>query len=164
MKVGILSDTHNDIIMVKKAVVIFKSLAISTLIHCGDVTTPRLLEEFADFRMFCVYGNSDLDRFSIKFMLEKMGENNIIDSSLDLHLDGRKIFVIHGDANLRMTEAVNSGHYDYVFHGHTHKIEDEWVGSTRVVNPGALGGRYGGKRSVAVLDTIENIVEWFYLD
>ena len=164
MKIGILSDTHNEREMLKKAVVIFESLNVHHLIHCGDVTNPALLDELSGFIVYCVYGNSDLDRYSLKSKLEQLGQNNRIDSFLDLELGGKRIFVIHGDLKHKITEAINNGLYDFVFHGHTHKVEDEWVGSTRVVNPGALGGRYTGNRSIAVLDTIENKLEWFYLD
>lgn len=44
MKIGILSDTHNEIENVRKAVSVFESLGIDTVIHCGDVTIPRVLE------------------------------------------------------------------------------------------------------------------------
>jgi predicted phosphodiesterase len=31
-----------------------------------------------------------------------------------------------------------SGRYDYLFHGHTHVQDSNTIGSTRVINPGAL--------------------------
>ena len=45
-----------------------------------------------------------------------------------------------------------SGDYAYVLHGHTHYRADWWAASTRVLNPGALGGTKRESRSVCILD------------
>lgn len=164
MKIGILSDTHNERIMLKKAVGLFMSLDIRHLIHCGDLTNPALLDELSGFTVYYVYGNSDLDRYGIKIKLEQVGQDNRMDYSLDFELGGKRFFVIHGDMKNKLIDAINSATYDFVLHGHTHNIKDEWVGSTRVVNPGALGGRYCSKRTIAVLETSKDTVEWFYLE
>jgi len=47
---------------------------------------------------------------------------------------------------------VNSGEYAYVFHGHTHYRADWWAASTRVINPGALGGTKRESRSICIID------------
>ena len=47
---------------------------------------------------------------------------------------------------------IASGEYAYVFHGHTHRRRDRMIGHTRVINPGALGGRRTERRSFCILD------------
>lgn len=164
MKLGIVSDTHNELNMFRTVIGMLKSLGVMTLIHCGDVTHPSLFEELKGFHIFCVYGNNDLDRFSLKTKLEQIGTENQIDSFLKLNLDGKKIYVIHGDVKHRLNNAIASGMYDYVFHGHSHRAEDENYGKTRVLNPGGLGGRYSGKRSFMILNLQTDKIEKYFLD
>ena len=47
---------------------------------------------------------------------------------------------------------VQSRKLDYIFSGHTHRRQDELIGNTRLINPGALGGMYYQTRSIAILD------------
>jgi hypothetical protein len=56
----------------------------------------------------------------------------------------------------------DSGHYDLVVYGHTHKSDLRKVKDTLVVNPGEVGMYLYGKSTVALvhLDTLEaEIVE-----
>ena len=56
----------------------------------------------------------------------------------DLELGGRHIAWIHGNDRPLLKELEQSDCYDYLFYGHTHVAEQHLVGSTLVLNPGAL--------------------------
>lgn len=45
----------------------------------------------------------------------------------------------------------------------THRFRDEMVGATRVINPGALGGRFVGERSFATLDLIKDELQRYFV-
>jgi hypothetical protein len=49
-----------------------------------------------------------------------------------------------------MKDAIVSGRYDYIFTGHTHIPSDKKLGTTRVINPGAL--YQANPHTIAVLD------------
>ena len=60
--------------------------------------------------------------------------------------------MLHGDNEEALQNLIASGEYAYVLHGHTHKRRDQTVGRTRVINPGALGGRRPQRYSFCILD------------
>jgi predicted phosphodiesterase len=68
-----------------------------------------------------------------------------------LTIDGYPIAVTHGHHGLE--RLISEQEYRYVMHGHTHARRDTVIGRTRVINPGALGGRKPAPRHIAVLDT-----------
>lgn len=164
MKIGILSDSHNEHENVKHAADFFKSLGVEKVIHCGDLTTARILDELSTFVLYVVFGNVDLDRETISLTTKRLNENNLVAEYLDLTITGKRIFIIHGDDWYKLDQAIHSGKYDYVFTGHTHQVRDEKVGKTRVINPGALGGKYGGQRSIAILDLKTGHMERYFVD
>ena len=59
MKIGILSDTHNNNSNTLAALNVFRQRAITQLIHCGDVTRSEMLDLFAGFQLTLVEGNGD---------------------------------------------------------------------------------------------------------
>jgi len=163
MKIGILSDTHNDLENVKKASSVFESLGIDTIIHCGDVTIPRILEALKSFRVFLAYGNMDIDKEMLAINLKQHGEKNQAGDLLDIVLCCKRLFVIHGDDHYELNMASKSGEYDYVLTGHTHRKRDERTGKTRVINPGALGGAFFEQRSIAYLDLETDQLVYYFL-
>ena len=51
MKIGILSDTHDDIDNVKEAIYRFKEQKVELIIHAGDFVFPALLMNLRYLRM-----------------------------------------------------------------------------------------------------------------
>ena len=135
--VGIVSDTHEDVRMIIKAVKLFKERSPSIVIHCGDIISPPVLERFAGLPLRLVFGNNDGERSGLKKKCEELGFLEI-DDTLTFEHAGKKFFVNHGTSPRVINEAVAMQAYDYVLHGHTHVPRDEVVGGTRIINPGAL--------------------------
>lgn len=162
MLIGLMSDTHNNRPGVRYALDIFDALGIEVVLHAGDLISAQILEELTDFSLFLSFGNGD-DPLIIASKAGSVSEKIVCDEMLDLRLAGKRIFLIHGDYRTEQEKRIESGDYDYVIHGHTHRFRDERIGSTRVINPGALGGRYIGERSFATLDLVKNELQRYII-
>jgi putative phosphoesterase len=135
--IGIVSDTHEDVRMIRRAVKIFKERTPSLVIHCGDIISPPVLEHFAGLPMKLVFGNNDGERSGLKKKCQELGFDEI-DDTLTFEFAGKSFFVNHGTRSRVIDEAASTQQYDYVLHGHTHLQRDEMVGRTKIINPGAL--------------------------
>lgn len=156
MKIGLISDTHNNITLTKRAVEIFREKGIELIIHAGDLTSPKIVELFFPVKCVFVLGNSDIDVEMINLRAEEMGCGKV-GECCELEVDGKKIFVLHGNDVPMFRKAVSSGKYHYIIKGHTHFFENYVSCSTRVINPGTL---YGDEEcTVAILDTETDKVE-----
>ncbi len=158
MQIGIISDTHNKISKLYKAVEILNARSVSFLIHCGDLTDDRLIGCLNGFRVYFAYGNTDFSIGAIDRALNKIDPLAKSGYSLDFHIENKRFFVAHGDTKKILVDAINSNNYDYILTGHTHQFCDERINRSRLINPGALGGNQG-EHSFAILDTELDLVE-----
>jgi putative phosphoesterase len=155
--IGILSDSHEDVRMINKAVRVFKDRQPALIIHCGDIISPPVLEYFAGLPMRLVYGNNDGERSGLKKKCAELGFEGIDDTAI-FTFAGKSFFVNHGTRPSTIEEAATSQQYDYVLHGHTHEQRNELCGRTRILNPGAL---FSAERfSVAFLTPETGAVEF----
>lgn len=152
MRLGLISDTHNHLENISKALDIFRQKRIETLIHCGDLTSNEIALRLVEFRVICTFGNGDIETGKIKETLEYYSHENFGDISYQGELAGRKIAVTHGHISGMVKQMAESGEFDYVFYGHSHRHKEKLIGATRLINPGALGGLTVEPRSCAVLD------------
>jgi putative phosphoesterase len=152
MKIGILSDSHNDGAALKQALQIFNNAGINTLFHCGDITSPQMLIHLKGFTVNYVYGNMDSDPMEIRKQIKLLNPENEIGITVARVFANKRIAVTHGHLSDILDELILSGENDFVFHGHTHRRRDELLVDTRVLNPGALGGARHEPRSVCILD------------
>ncbi len=148
MIIGIISDTHDNMVQIRKAVELFRERRVEHVIHAGDFTSPftfRVLKELA-CGFTGIFGNNDGD----KLLLHEISEGRVYNQPHTFELDGKKIVVIHEH---HIAEALaDSGHYDLVVYGHTHKPEIRKTGKTLIVNPGEAGSWLYGKSTVAIAD------------
>ncbi|OHD67938.1 MAG: hypothetical protein A2W19_06735 [Spirochaetes bacterium RBG_16_49_21] len=150
MKIGILSDTHNNIEVTKKAIGIFIENKVDLIVHAGDITSPRMLRLFKGLECKFVLGNGDIDVEDLNAESQKLGFGNIENSCIFTTGD-KKIIVFHGYDVPQFRRALASGEFNYVIKGHTHFFENYVSNKSRVINPGSL---YGTEEfSVAILDT-----------
>jgi uncharacterized protein len=152
MKLGILSDTHNNIANTRRALELFREHGAERLIHCGDLIKPVMIEEFVGWRVSFVYGNCDYERVEQKRNGQAMLEDSTIGEQWIEAINGIRLAAMHGDDSRRLNALITSGAHDIVFRGHSHERLDARIGSTRVINPGALGGKKPQSRSICVLD------------
>lgn len=156
MRLGIISDTHDNLDKVRQAVMLFNRLGINQLVHCGDIVAPFVLKEFNQLKIpfVLIYGNCDGDREVLGETANKMGFK-LQSAPLFLQLDAKKIVVTHKPIG-------PSPGCDFYIHGHTHQLRFE-PGKPVVINPGEACGWLTGRSTVAVLDIGKRKVEFFDL-
>ncbi len=148
MQIGIISDTHDNMDQIKKAVEFFNSRKVEHVLHAGDFTSPftfRLLKDLA-CEFTGIYGNNDGDQL----LLQKMSDGRIFNQPHTFELAGKKIIMIH--EHLIKEALADSGHFDIVVYGHTHVPEVKKSGRTLIINPGEAGSWLYGKSTVAIAD------------
>ena len=160
MRLGILSDSHGRVQRVQAAVSIVDDAGVYALVHCGDVGGPAVLDEFAGRRCWFVWGNTDDVDPTWRPEVEALGLT-WPEGPLDLTLVGKRVAVYHGHER-GFGEAIRSGRYDYLLHGHTHRRSDHREERTRVINPGAL--HRVSVPTVAILDLATDLVEFLPLE
>ena len=140
MRFAIVSDTHDNMKNFNKVIDFLNAQEITTLLHCGDICNQETVDEATkNFKgqILWVKGNGDYHLHDMKDMMEA-------------DLGGKKIVFIHYPELAK--KLAESGKYDLVFYGHTHRPWEEMVGKCRLVNPGELAGqRY--KPCFALYDT-----------
>jgi len=151
MHIGLISDTHNNLQNVRRAVKRFQEENITTILHAGDVTEPNILEALKGFTTWIAWGNMDRDASIQETATRLFGEGHIRNVQ-HLTLEGKEIALLHGDDQQKLVALIRSGIYDYVIHGHTHKRRHEQIDKTHVINPGALGGPGWHTASFAILE------------
>lgn len=148
MQIGIISDTHDNMDQIKKAVEFFNRRKVEHVLHAGDYTSPftfRMLKGLkCDFTG--IFGNNDGD----KLLLQKISEGRIFTQPHIFDLAGKKIIMIH--EHLIKDALADSGHYDIVIYGHTHTPEIKKSAHTLIINPGEAGSWLYGKSTVAIAD------------
>ena len=153
MKIGVLSDTHNNEANTLRALEVFRQHSITQLIHCGDVTRPPILELFGGFEMWLVWGNNDQDLSGLRTAARRIGTIHCMGYDAVLEFDGHRVGVCHGDDEDRVAGLTHSGLCEWVFVGHSHVHRLEKIKPrVSLLNPGALGGRNPEPRGVAIVD------------
>ncbi|MFH1068876.1 MAG: metallophosphoesterase [Candidatus Glassbacteria bacterium] len=155
MLVGVVSDSHDNLPMLKRAVEHFNAAGCELVIHAGDVVAPfamAVLDGLAcPFQ--AVYGNNDGEKVGLKLKAAAVG-GSIQEPPLVIQAGGRKILVLHDCTDWR-TEAGKHAAEVVVF-GHTHEtvVEADKKRGRVGINPGECGGWLTGHHSAALLDTI----------
>lgn len=162
MIIGILSDTHGDIVRTAQAVKRFIDVGVGAVFHCGDVGSSAVLAELAglDVPVYVVFGNVDLYTDEFRFFPSNLGIH-LLGRFGEVELDGYSIALLHSDDQFKYQKAVRSGKYDYVFSGHSHVVHHFTEDKTCCINPGAVGR--GGEGRAALLDLASNKLTVFSL-
>ncbi len=161
MKIGILSDTHDNLRAVQKVCDLFAAERITTLLHCGDVCGPAVVEALDGFTVYFAQGNQERIT-ALRKAIDARQEGRLAPLHT-LLLDGRSVALLHGDDSNTLHRLISSGMYDYVIHGHTHRRRDQRQGRTRLINPGALGGVQWESPSACTLDLDTDEVRFYII-
>ncbi len=143
MKIGILTDTHDDIDNVGKAIYRFKERKVKFIIHAGDFVFPGIIDEFKESfspewhpKLIGVLGNNDGEKLVLLKKFVEIG-GNLEREFFDSMIDGLRFGVYHGTSVKLKDSVIRSQLYDVFIYGHTHLKEQKKVGNTLVLNPGA---------------------------
>lgn len=151
MKIGIISDTHENMPKIRLAVDLFNRRKVGVVLHAGDLISPITAGEFSRLKapLIGVFGNNDGDRLYLRERFRKIGTLHA--KKFEGVLGGKRFLLIHEPDMLEALAA--SGAYDVIVYGHTHRSEISRRGATLVINPGEGGGWITGRCTAAVLDT-----------
>jgi uncharacterized protein len=149
MRLGILSDTHDELTRTRVGVQMLRDAGAAALIHCGDLASPPIVEVLAVLPCWFVFGNHDADtvpalrRAAAEFGPVCLGWGGLVE------LGGRRIGVAHGHMTTDM-RSVLAERPEFLLSGHSHLPSDTTVGTVRRINPGAL--HRADEFTVALLD------------
>jgi putative phosphoesterase len=137
MKIGIVSDSHGAVQTVRRALDHLRERGVTTVLHCGDIDDVETVALFRGLDAHFVFGNCDIYRDSLREAMAEAGVT-LHENYGSLEIEGVKIAFVHGDNQGLMRDVERSGHYHFLFYGHTHQAAEHVTGPTRVINPGAL--------------------------
>ncbi len=158
MLIGIISDSHDNVKNLEKALSILKDRKVEAIIHCGDLCAPFMVPELdkAGVPVHLVFGNIE-DRYKTPRKCEESEDVIHHGDVAEIELGRKRIAVTHFD--IFAEGLADTFKYDAVFHGHTHAMRKEQRGKTLLVNPGDIYGRHG-KASLALYNTDKNEIEF----
>jgi hypothetical protein len=163
MKIGVLSDTHDNLSTLIYVLNNFRESGIDTIIHCGDLTGLEMVSHLEGFRVIYTIGNMDGLTGTIKKRIEGMREDNFVGTVFQGLIDSVPVAATHSHIEGTVMKLVREGRCKWLFHGHTHEKRDEVIRGVRIVNPGALGGLGREPRSFCIVDLAQEKVEFFRL-
>lgn len=155
MLIGLMSDTHDNLPMVDKAVKLLNQEKVDLVLHAGDYVAPFVIPRFKKLKakLIGVFGNNDGGRELLK---GKFSENKGLEmrgNFAKVIVDDLIIALLHGDEEELLNALIDSQGFDVVVHGHMHKAVVDRKGRTLVVNPGEVCGYLSGRSTIALLNT-----------
>ena len=145
MRVGVISDSHDNVPKLRAAVDLLRQRGAEHLIHAGDwvalFAVKVVVESGIPFTG--IFGNNDGEREGIHKLTP-----HVYREPHAFELGGRRIVLVH-DLSKLPREAI--GGADVVIYGHTHQVAVE-KGPPLLLNPGECCGWVTEKCTVALLD------------
>jgi len=158
MRIGIISDTHDNIWRLADALPHLQTS--DAVLHCGDLISPfmihRLGKGLGEIPVHAVWGNNDGDKRALTQVAGGYSNIHLHGDFVELDLGGLRIAINHYPEIGRAL--ANSGQYDLVCYGHDHTAHQERIGETWLLNPGEVMGM-NGNASLMIFDTGTRQVE-----
>jgi putative phosphoesterase len=151
MKIGILSDTHDHVDYIRKAVEIFNAEKVDLVLHSGDFVAPFAIEPLKDLackRLYAVFGNNDGEKKGLMEKFQSFGFE-LNDRPHAYRIDGYRVAMLHEPEPLK--EMIESQEYDLITFGHTHKPSISTEGRSLVINPGEGCGWLYGTSTIGIV-------------
>jgi putative phosphoesterase len=161
MLIGIMSDTHDNLPMIDKAVRRLLNENVDLVLHAGDYIAPFVIPHFKPFKgkFIGVFGNNDGDHELLRGRFAEFGLE-IRGIFAEVKADDARIALLHGGepgsvpgASELLKSLLSSECFDVIVHGHVHEAKVNRKGKTLIINPGEVCGYLTGKPSIALLDT-----------
>lgn len=159
MKIAIVSDSHNSLDNLRKALNMIKKKT-KRIIHCGDLCSSFILNELEGFDVDFVFGNMS-DRSEISKKLKDFENIRCHTDCGEIDFEGLNIAFVH-EPEYAYSLAF-SKKYDIIFYGHTHKYKVETIENSLVINPGEIMGRAENPGFI-IFDSKTKEIERFELD
>ncbi len=157
MRIGIISDTHDQTERTEQAVELLTNAGAETLFHCGDFVDAAMLELMAAKPCYFVFGNNDVDSVSFLRETAKRIGATCLEWGGTVTLAGQRVAVTHGHRKIEVRSLL-AAEPEYLLSGHSHVALDTLHGATRCINPGAL--HRATEFTVACLDLATDELEF----
>lgn len=150
MRIGVVSDTHNNLKNVRRIVELFNDAGVDRVVHTGDISQAKTLDVLAELKapLHGVFGNNDVERAALDAAIARHGFQ-FTEPPLELEWHNRSIIVVHDP--LEFTGHVADRH-ELALHGHTHRYRLEQQAQTLFFNPGECAGHLQGHNAVGIVD------------
>ncbi|MGH9978446.1 MAG: YfcE family phosphodiesterase, partial [Nitrososphaeraceae archaeon] len=119
MKIGLISDTHDNIQNIQKAITLFNDKHVKVVIHAGDIVSPETVKAFDGMRLIGVLGNNDLQIHELTDAFDKIG-GQLKGEFCEIEQGKLRLAVYHGTDSRRKKSLIECGKYDVIICGHTH--------------------------------------------
>ena len=159
MKIGILSDSHDHLTYLEKAVEEARSAGVELLLHAGDFIAPFTVPLLA--RAGCpvqaVFGNNDGERVGLHNRFQQIGAS-VAERPRSLEFEGVRILLLHEP--FALDTLAGSPDFNLVVYGHTHQVDVRTPDQgALLVNPGEVCGWVTGRSSFALADLSKRTVD-----
>lgn len=157
MLIGIISDTHDNLPLVEKAINLLNQKKVNLVLHAGDYTSPFVIPKFKALKckLIGVFGNNDGDHELLRKRFAETENCEIRGHFAEVEVEGFKIALLHGDENELLRAFTKRECFDAVVYGHTHTPVSRSNEKTLIVNPGEVCSYLTGKSTLALLDTTQ---------
>ncbi|MDX1593655.1 MAG: metallophosphoesterase family protein [Gammaproteobacteria bacterium] len=126
MRIGIFSDSHDDIPRLTAALEAAVAAGAEALLHCGDVVAAVTLARLprVPVPMHVIHGNNTGDIYALS-RLAGRSNGRLVYHGMEAALDlgGRRVFMVHYPRYARAL--ATTGDWDVVCCGHNHKVAVE---------------------------------------
>lgn len=156
MKLAVISDIHDNLVNLEKALNWAKANDIGEIICAGDVTNSETLQFMADNfsgTIHLVRGNMEIYE---EAEAKKLYNINYLGRFGATEITGKIVGVCHEP--LFIDDVLAKGKPEIIFFGHTHKPWMEKKDGVTTANPGTLGGVFQ-KATFAVWDSETGFLE-----
>ena len=152
MKIAVMADIHGNMAFLERAKKIIDDQKIDIVLVCGDIQSEDTFRELDNWsqKVYVAFGNAD---YGLREMLDQgilWAEH--MEIFLDygvLNIGGAKVAFCHYPKFAQ--KLAESGRFDVIFYGHSHKPWEEKIGRTILLNPGEIQAR-DGKPTFALYD------------
>lgn len=170
MLVGVISDSHDNLQLLKRVLTELLSHRVQLIFHLGDFISPftvRLIREIiGEIPLIGIKGNNDGDIYQILQLFTQYKWTFKAEPSI-ININDRRILIVHGYGSIEDTvKLINawalSLDVDVILYGHTHRVDLRKNNKKLILNPGEICGYITGKSSYAILD-LKNIEAEVYM-
>lgn len=156
MKIGVIADTHDKIAITQTAIQTLKDRGAEALFHCGDLLSVAVLELFAGFPTYMVFGNNDKQRTTLLKAAAELEIVHLGDGG-EVLLQAWRVALTHGHLKTQVQALLRSKPHVLLL-GHSHQKRDDVLAETWIVNPGAL--HRAAVKTCALLDLNQKRAEF----
>ena len=137
MLIGLISDTHDNLPALDKAIKKLNGEKVGLVLNAGDYVAPFVIPRFKALKAKLIgfFGNNDGDHEFLKKRFSECPNCEVRGRFAEINVYGFKIALLHGDATELLDALIKCGGFDAVVHGHSHGKVSRKNGKTLIVNP-----------------------------